>query len=372
VVVLGLSISSAWGNGHATTYRALLRAFVERGHRVLFLERDVPWYSGNRDFEPDFCDFALYSDLTDLTRWRKEIAAADAVIIGSFVPEGVRVGRWVQATATGLTVFYDIDTPVTLAKLEAGETDYLSPELIAAYDLYLSFAGGQSLRRLEAEFRSPAARWLACSVDEDLYAPRAVPLRWDLSYLGTYSADRQPALEQLLLEAARRLPDRRFCVAGAKFPATVDWPTNVERIEHVPPGRHPEFYSASRFTLNLTRADMIAAGHSPSVRLFESAACGTPIISDAWRGLDEIFVPDREISLAHCTEDVVRILETPEQERSRRAEAARHRVLEAHTARHRAHELEIYLQSAIANKRDPRSIAGRRSGTTVENVMRAT
>lgn len=354
LVVLGLSLSSSWGNGHATTYRALLRAFAARGHEVTFLERDVPWYAASRDLaRPDFCRFALYADLDELKRrWAAEVAGADAVIVGSYVPDGVAVGAWVQATARGVTAFYDIDTPVTLAKLAAGDEAYLSAELIPGYDLYLSFTGGPMLERIMRRYGAPAARALYCSVDADAYQPRPEPTRWDLSYLGTYSPDRQPALERLLLEPARRAPRLKFCVAGPQYPDDIDWPVNVERLEHVPPAEHPAFYAASRFTLNVTRADMIAAGYSPSVRLFEAAACGTPIISDLWDGLDTLFRPAREIVLARGPEDVLDVL-TRVHEPARRAmaEAARARILTAHTAAHRAAELEAYLHEASPDAR---------------------
>ena len=222
----------------------------------------------------------------------------DAVIVGSYVPDGVAVGRWVQAHARGVAAFYDIDTPVTLAKLERGDFEYLSPETIPGYDLYLSFTGGPTLERIEHQFGSPAARALYCSVDDDAYRPVDTPKRWDLSYLGTYSPDRQPTLDRLLMEAARLRPDKRFVVAGPQYPSDIAWPDNVERIDHLPPSEHAAFYSASRFTLNVTRADMIAAGWSPSVRLFEAAACATPIISDLWDGIDAIFTPGREISIS--------------------------------------------------------------------------
>ncbi|HVJ01669.1 MAG TPA: glycosyltransferase, partial [Sphingomonas sp.] len=338
LVVLGLSLSSSWGNGHATTYRALLKAFAARGHEIVFLERDVPWYRENRDLaDPDFCRLEYYADLDDLRRFERDIAAADAVVVGSYVPEGVAVGRFVQTTANGVTAFYDIDTPVTLAKLERGDFEYLSPEVIPGYDVYFSFTGGPTLARIERDYGSPAARALYCSVEAAAYRPLDLPKRWDLSYLGTYSPDRQPTLERLLIEPARARPNLRFVVAGPQYPADIDWPANVERIDHCPPAEHPRFYGASRFTLNVTRADMIAAGWSPSVRIFEACACGTPIISDRWEGLDTILAPEREIILAENPADVLAALE-----RDARAigDAARARVLAGHTAEHRAAELE--------------------------------
>lgn len=350
LVILGLSLSSSWGNGHATTFRALLKVFAARGHDILFLERDVPWYAGHRDLiDPDYCDLVHYRDLIDLSRWGAHIAAADAVMVGSYVPEGVEVGRLVQAAAQGITAFYDIDTPVTLAKLARGDFEYLSPEIIPGYDVYLSFTGGPTLRRIEQVYDSPAARALYCSVDAETYQPSDSPKRWDLSYLGTYSPDRQPTLGRLLIEPARLMPDRRFVVAGPQYPAEIDWPANVERIDHLPPADHAQFYSASRFTLNVTRADMIAAGWSPSVRLFEAAACATPIISDRWDGLDSLFEPGREIILADTAEQVVAALAGSGAEALGRA--ARMRVLAAHTAEHRAAELENFLTEAMRARR---------------------
>jgi spore maturation protein CgeB len=358
LVVLGLSLSSSWGNGHATTYRALLRAFAARGHQVLFLERDVPWYGGaHRDLErPDFCDLVLYRDVEELQRrWRGEVESADAVIVGSYVPEGVEVGRWAQKAARGAVAFYDIDTPVTLAKLAAGDEEYLSADLIPGYDVYLSFTGGPTLDRLMRRYGSPAARPLYCSVDPQAYRPLAQAKRWDLSYLGTYSPDRQPTLERLLIEPARRAPELSFCVAGPQYPSQIDWPANVERLDHVPPADHPAFYAASRFTLNVTRADMIAAGYSPSVRLFEAAACGTPIISDIWDGLDTLFEPGREIVLAESSERVLDVLRAAQEPaREAMAQAARARILSEHTAEHRAAELQAHLEEGMAARALPR------------------
>lgn len=345
LVVLGLSITSSWGNGHATTYRALLREFAARGHEILFLERDVPWYRDHRDMPaPPFCRTELYEGVADLQqRFLTEVREADWIIVGSYVPEGVRVGKWVLETARR-TAFYDIDTPVTLAKLERAEFEYLSPDLIGRYDLYLSFSGGPTLDRLEA-MGSPRARALYCSVDPELYYPEPAAKKWDLSYLGTYSPDRQPTVERLLLEPARGKPDLRCAIAGPQYPETQSWPANVCHIPHLPPAEHRDFYNASRWTLNVTRADMIAAGWSPSVRLFEAAACGTPVISDYWNGLEDFFILGTEILVAESSDDVTnRMVSTAGEEREGIGISAREKVLRHHTAAHRAAELEAYLR----------------------------
>lgn len=357
LVVLGLSLGSSWGNGHATTFRALLKAFAARGHEIVFLEREVPWYSGaHRDLvDPDWCRLDYYSDLDHLAEWRGEIAAADAVIVGSYVPDGVAVGQLVQEWAEGTTGFYDIDTPVTLAKLERGDFEYLSPAVIPGYDVYLSFTGGPTLRHLEQHYGSPMARALYCSVDAEAYVPLDVPKKWDLTYLGTYSDDRQPTLERLLLYVARAAPQRRFAVAGPQYPDTINWPDNVERIEHLPPAEHAAFYSASRATLNVTRADMIAAGWSPSVRIFEAAACGTPIISDRWDGLTEILGDGREILLVDTCADMLAALGRRDLDQI--GQAGRQRVLAEHTAAHRAEELERHLEEAAEHARDRKRVS---------------
>jgi nucleoside-diphosphate-sugar epimerase/spore maturation protein CgeB len=350
LVVLGLSLSSSWGNGHATTYRALLKAFAKRGHQILFLERDVPWYRNHRDIEePDYCRLELYHSADELKHWRDNIRDADAVIVGSYVPEGVAVGRFVQRTAGGVRIFYDIDTPVSLAKLERRDFEYLSPELVPGYDLYLSFTGGPTLARIERQYGARRARALYCCVDPDAYPTLDLPKRWDLSYLGTYSEDRQPTLEKLLLEPARRLPKLSFCVAGPQYPETIEWPENVERIDHLPPADHPAFYAASRYTLNVTRRDMIEAGWSPSVRLFEAGACAAPVISDRWEGIDSLFEPGREIILAGSSEEVVGLLASAA-DASEIGRAARARTLAGHTAAHRASELERAIEEVARGK----------------------
>jgi spore maturation protein CgeB len=335
IVVLGLSITSSWGNGHATNYRALLEALRERGHEVLFLERDVPWYAANRDFHAPYV--RLYRSLDELRRHESAVRDADLVLVGSFVPDGVRVGEWALATATGPVAFWDIDTPVTAAKLAAGDFEYLTPELTRRYDLYLSFTGGPFLERLE----TPRPRPFYCLVDERRYRPVEVERRFALGYLGTYSDDRHPAVERLLLEPARLLPELRFVVGGPQYPPEIDWPANVERVEHVEPAAHPRFYGEQRLTLNVTRAAMVDAGWSPSVRLFEAAACGVPVVSDRWAGLDAFFVPGREIFVAETAADAVRLVrDVDDATLTAVARRARDRVLREHTAARRAEQLE--------------------------------
>jgi spore maturation protein CgeB len=340
IVFVGLSLSSSWGNGHATTFRAVMRGLNKLGHKLTFLERDVPWYANNRDLaEPDFCALHYYDSVADLeSKYGDVLRTADAVIVGSFVPEGVAVIEKVAALCTGSFCFYDIDTPVTLAKLRAHDQEYLAAYQIPLFDIYFSFTGGPTLERLQTEFGARRAEPLYCSVDESRYAPTGEQPVWDLGYLGTYSPDRQPTLERLLIDVARKMPERRFVIAGPQYPSDMQLPGNVDRIEHLPPVEHPSFYSRQRYTLNVTRRDMIEAGWSPSVRLFEAGACGCPVISDRWNGLGDFFPLGEAIQVADTTEDVCRILED---DRTGRAMAGRAQeiVLTSHTGYARAREL---------------------------------
>lgn len=355
LVVIGLTLSSSWGNGHATTWRALLRALAHRGARIVFLERDVPWYRAHRDLpDPEFARLELYQDVADLrTRFAQAVREADAVLVGSYVPDGVAVIDWARDQVRGIFAFYDIDTPVTLAGLAKGEVPYLAARQIPAFDVYLSFTGGPILDHLRTHYGARQARALYCTVDAEHYRPLPGRRRlWRLGYLGTYSDDRQAMLERLLLTTARRMPEGRFVVAGPQYPAAVAWPANVERIEHCPPADHPGFYAGQNFTLNITRADMVAAGWSPSVRLFEAAACGTPIISDRWPGLTELFPAGEAILIADTAEDVLDCLAIPDARRRAIADATRDIVLARHRAEVRAEELEQALREAGRHARD--------------------
>src|SRR3954470_18435143 len=357
IVIIGLSITSSWGNGHATTYRALAKALSSRGHSVSFLERDVPWYREHRDLaDADYCRIHLYGSLPELARRHAaRVCEADLVILGSYVPDGIAIGEWLTSMATGVTAFYDIDTPVTLAGLEAKKVSYISPGLIPRFDLYLSFSGGPALGIIQDLYGSPLARALYCSADMNGHASTTEG-KWSLGYLGTYSEDRQPGLESLLFTPARRLPEQAFVVAGPKYPEGIQWPNNVTYIPHLSPNEHLSFYGSQRYALNVTRSDMKALGFSPSVRLFEAAACGTPVISDNWPGMEAVFTPGKEILIAAEPRDVVQILsDVPEERRLAIAASARARFLKEHTPDHRARQLETYYQEALARRRVPNS-----------------
>lgn len=352
IVIFGLSITSSWGNGHATTFRALCGALHKRGHRIVFFERDVEWYRNNRDLpEPPFCSVRLYNDWTAaLPLVRRELQDADVAVVGSYFPDGVAALDEVLNSNVAVKTFYDIDTPVTIAALrQKSATDYLLPRQLRELDIYFSFTGGPLLREIETQFGAAMAVPLYCSVDPERHhpLPTSSVFACDLSYMGTYAPDRQPKIDALLCGPAASLPGRKFIVAGPQYPDSLPWPGNVERITHLSPRHHALFYSSSRLTLNVTRREMVMAGFSPSVRLFESAACGTAIASDNWPGLDTFFEPGKEILIPADGRDVERyILHYAENELQAIGKAARERVLAAHTNESRAIEFERAVASA--------------------------
>jgi spore maturation protein CgeB len=350
ITVFGLTISSSWGNGHATPYRAILRALHGMGHEVHFFEKDVPYYSSRRDFTScDYCSLSLYSSWEDIRERALRVAGdSDVVITASYLPQGQRISDEVLQLSVPLRIFYDLDTPITLANLAADKVEYVRRDQIREFDLVLSFTGGRALEELEKEYGARMARPLYGCVDPDVYLrtePKAEFL-CHLSYMGTFAQDRQPKLEALFLEPARHHPEQSFLLAGSQYPWQWKWPANVRRIEHVSPQVHPQFYSSSRITLNITREEMARNGWCPSGRFFEAAACGTPLITDWWEGLDHFFDLSSEICVVKTSKQVEETLAIDDAELRAMAERARGRTLDQHTGAVRAQQLLRYVEEA--------------------------
>ena len=347
LVVFGLSISSSWGNGHATLWRGLVAALAQKGHRVTFFERDVRYYARHRDLHAlPGLRLELYEDWQQAEpRALAELAACDAALVTSYCPDGVDASRLVLSSKAPVRVFYDLDAPVTLERIDRGESvEYLPPEGLGGFDRVLSFTGGTTLEELAHKLGARNVAPLYGSVDPAVHRPTTGAREFDLTYLGTYAEDRREAVDALLFEPAALRPDKRFLVAGPMYPGDTRWRDNIFYREHVPPGEHAAFYGSSALTLNVTRGAMARLGHCPSGRLFEAAACGVPVLSDSWNGLEEFFAPGEEILVARSAEDVLAALELPSERLRAVAEAARKRVLSSHTAEHRAAELISLLR----------------------------
>ena len=347
IVIWGLTVSSSWGNGHATLWRGLIRALTAQGHHVTFVERDVAWYRDHRDLhELPGGRLLLYTDWADVLAAKADLLDADALIVTSYCPDAIAATALIETEGRGVRVFYDLDTPVTLARLAAGEAvDYLPPHGLGGFDLVLSYTGGPALAALRDRLGARDARPLYGHVDPDAHHP--VPptelFRGDLSYLGTYAADRQATVERLFVAPAAASPAQAFVLGGPGYGADFPWQPNIRFMDHVGPADHPAFFCSSRCTLNVTRGDMAAMGWCPSGRLFEAAACGVPIVSDSWDGLDRFFVPGEEILLAASSDDVLAALALGDAELRRIADRARARVLAEHASAARAAELVAML-----------------------------
>lgn len=361
ITFFGLTISSSWGNGHATPYRAIIRALHRLGHQVTFFEKDVEYYYWRRDFNRcGYCDLVLYSSWDDVRKQALTTAAdSDVVIVGSYCPEGALIADEILSLGHPIKIFYDLDTPITIENLRAQDLEYLRRDQMSAFDLYLSFTGGAILDELECEWKVRLARPLYGCVDPDVHVRVRArdEYRCDLSYMGTYASDRQAKLDALFVETARLTPDSSFILAGSLYPKSWTWPVNVKRFDHIAPANHPAFYSSSRATLNITREGMARGGYCPSGRFFEAAACGTPIVSDWFEGLDTFFARD-EIHVVETGLEVASVLHLAEADLARMADRARQRVLSEHTGDVRASQLLSFIDEAghlVSSQRRSRS-----------------
>ena len=355
IVIFGLTVSSSWGNGHATLWRSLIKALSRRGHKVLFYEKDAPYYAATRDLATlnDGAELVLYTDFEEVRRQaQSKVDHADLAIVTSYCPDGQTAANLVLDSAAAIRCFYDLDTPVTLDSLARGQIiPYLPLQGLSGFDLVLSYTGGQALKELQSKLGARFVAPLYGSVDPELHRPVAPrsDLRCSVSYLGTYAEDRQDALERLFLQVARVQKSELFLLSGSLYPADIPWPSNVSLREHLPPHDHATFFSSSRATLNLTRRSMAKYGYCPSGRLFEAAACGTAILSDTWEGFDTFFKPEEEILFVSSAEEVMAATHRSAAALRRVGEAARARVLAEHTGDARVRELERLCTTVLAS-----------------------
>jgi spore maturation protein CgeB len=353
IVIFGLSVSSAWGNGHATHWRGLCPELGRRGHRVVFFERDVPYYADHRDLrELPGGQLVLYNSWKEIVELaRHTMTDADVGIVTSYCADGIAASAIVLDSRARLRVFYDLDTPVTLAMVRCDDScPYLPDNGLEDFDLVFSYTGGRALSELKSKLGARRVATLYGSVDPSVHYPVSLvsEYRSDLSHLGTYAEDREEALRELLIEPALRLPNCRFLIGGPQYPTVFPWNPNIFYRPHIAPAEHPAFYCSSSLTLNVTRPAMAEMGYCPSNRLFEAASCGVALVSDAWEGLDHFFKPGVEIIVARHADDVVHALGTSVDERRRIGMYARERALSEHTAAHRAVEMEEAFHCALA------------------------
>jgi len=345
-VFFGLTITTSWGSDHITSLRGLIKELHKNGHNIQFFERDSALYATNRDLpNPDYCKVTLYNSVENMKiKYQTQIKNADVVIVGSDVPEGWEIGKWVIRTAKGIKIFYDFDSHITMERFQTKNYINITPQLLPQYDLYLSFTGGALLKQIEMVYSSPMARPLYCSVDPEIHNHKEMPAQWDLGFLGTYSVARQPLLEKSIFSTAKEWSDGKFVVAGPNYPDFIKWPDNIQQLNYITPSQHSDFYNSQRYTLNISRGSETSKAYSPRCRVFEAAGCGTPIITDYWEGLETFFIPGKDLLIADTSEDILFYLKNlSEEERLKIGNNGRLRALKSHTAKHRANEFEGYI-----------------------------
>jgi spore maturation protein CgeB len=345
----GSSLVSAYWNGAATYYRGVLRALWERGHTATFYEPDAFDRQAHRDLEdPPYARVVVYAPTEAAAdRCLAEAASADVVIKASGV--GVLDGH-LEAAVLALQrpgrriVFWDVDAPATLERLEADAADPFLP-LIPRYDLVLTYGGGDPVVRAYTARGARRCVPIYNAVDPTTHhpVPERESLRADLVFLGNRLPDREARVEEFFFKPARLQPQRRFLLGGSGWEPHA-LPPNVRLLGHVSTADHNALNVSSRAVLNISRESMARFGFSPATRVFEAAGAGACLITDAWEGIAQFLEPEQEVLLARTGEEVALLLEQlPPQRAQALGRAALRRVCSEHTYAHRAAELERIL-----------------------------
>ena len=350
LVIIGRSILSSYGNRTAILYRGLINELAQLGHRTIFLEprNDLP--SGHyRDLlRSPYCEVWTYDTVDALLKeYRPAIQSADVVMVGNDLPETDRIAEWVVEEARGLTIYYDTDMATTRDNLAGAISSKhcLSCRTLPIFNLYLSTTGGPPLQQLAKAHGLACARPLYESIDPYSYYRTDAETTYDLGFIGNYKPRREALLQELMVNPAEHTPNRQFALAGDGYRDRLALPGNITYLEHLPETNHVDFYNRQKATLVVSRDDRRALGYTPSRRLLAAAACGIPVLSDEWNGLNDFFEDRREVFNVGNEQDVLAVLYGTDEETVRRAGlAARERVLAEHTTTRRAEELLGYWE----------------------------
>jgi spore maturation protein CgeB len=341
----GSSLVSAYWNGAATYYRGLVRALHERGHHVTFLEPDAYDRQAHRDIaDPPWAEVVVYRP----EEWEAALERArraDVVVKASGVGVNdaeLEVG--VLTVGAPMTIFWDVDAPATLARLEAEANDPLR-ELVQRYDLVLTYGGGDPVVERYRGIGANDCVPIYNALDPETHHPVPPDLRFacDLAFLANRLPDREERVGEFFFRAAELAPQRRFLLGGAGW-ENRPLPPNVRFLGHVATSDHNALNATPLAVLNVLRDSMAENGWSPATRIFEAAGAGACVVSDAWEGIDLFLEPDEEVLLARDGAEVAEHLATLTRPRARAiGERARRRLLSEHTYAHRAAQVEELL-----------------------------
>jgi spore maturation protein CgeB len=352
----GSSLVSAYWNGAATYYRGLLKALAERGHEILFCEPDAFGRQQHRDMDdPDWAQVLVYAP--DAGGMNHALAAArDADVVVKFSGVGVldaelEAAVLAQRGAHQTVLFWDVDAPATLDRMQANANDHLRT-LIPRYDAVFTYGGGNAVVRAYRSFGARDCVPIYNAVDPATHHPVPPEPRFeaDLAFLGNRLPDREARVEEFFLRPASALPECRFLIGGNGW-HDKPMPSNVTDAGHVYTCDHNAFNCTPHAVLNINRESMARYGASPATRIFEAAGAGACILSDAWVGIEKFLEPETEILLAESGDDVVQRLSALGDKTARRiGEAAKRRVLAEHTYALRAAQVEAALEGHAALK----------------------
>ena len=360
IAFYGSSLLSAYWNGAATYYRGLLSRLAALGWQVTFYEPDAFDRQSHRDIDPPaWAEVVVWPATTEGCR---EVMArageADVVVKASGVGvfDDVLLGVFQQARPDSLRIFWDVDAPATLAELRAAPGHPLRAAL-PSLDFVLTYGGGDPVVDAYRALGAGDCRPIYNGLDPRTHHPAPADARFgaDLSLLANRLPDREARIEAFFLDAAARLPQRRFLLGGSGWEDKSASP-NVRKAGHVGTGHHNAFNCSPRAVLNVTRDDMARNGFSPATRVFEAAGAGACLITDAWEGVELFLTPGDEVLVARDGQEVAELLAALTPERAAAiGRAARRRVLADHTYDRRAAEVDALLRGRLA--RHPRQNA---------------
>jgi spore maturation protein CgeB len=354
IAFFGSSLVSAWWNGACTYYRGIIAGLHQAGHRVTFYEPVAYQRQEHRDIpDPDYARVVIYPAESEAQVRQVVASAGSAEVVvktsGVGAYDEVLEAAVLEAGRPGaLRIFWDVDAPATLGRMEDDVNDSLRT-LLPDYDLVLTYGGG---RRVVDRYLALGAR--ECEVvynafDPATHHPSAPRSEWevDCSLLANRLPDREARIDEFFFRAAHLLPDRRFLLGGNGWEAKA-MPSNVGRVGHVGPDWHNAFNSSPRCVLNVTRDSMVTNGWSPATRVFEAAGAGACLITDRWDGISDFLDPGEEVLVASDGAQVAELVSglTPEGA-ARIGRRARERVLAQHTYQRRAAQVDQLLRSRV-------------------------
>jgi spore maturation protein CgeB len=362
IAFFGSSLVSAYWNGAATYYRGIIRALNGRGHRVTFYEPNAYGRQEHRDIaDPDWARVVVYSGETEDAALEavEQARGADLVVkasgIGIFDTLLEQAVLDLQKPET-LVVFWDVDAPATLDRVEQDSSDPFLP-LIPRYDLVLTYGGGDPVVRAYEALGARACVPVYNALDPSTHHPVAADPRFhgDLGFLGNRLPDREARVEEFFLAAAASLPDKTFLLGGSGW-GDKHVPENVRYVGHVYTRDHNAFNCTPTAVLNVNRESMARYGFSPPTRVFEAAGAGACLMTDAWQGIELFLEPNREVIVAESGAEVAERLQSLSFQDARdMGTAALRRILAEHTYDHRAAQLEELLDAV---RHAPGGVAG--------------